>query len=108
MSVNIGQILKHHCHHHLIKPEALARILNVHPVTIYNIFKQRDMRSTSLLHVSKELKHDFFRYYQQELDDDPYKRIKHLTEVNQQLADENKRLKDEIAFIQKYLSPPKP
>jgi hypothetical protein len=107
MAIHIGSIIRDYCRTNLISPPKLAGILKVHPVSVYNIFKRADMRSSMLLRVSTLLRHDFFQYYQSALPDNLPARYEKLTAAHQKLRQQHQDLQKENELLKKVLALPK-
>ncbi len=67
--IHIGQLIQQELKHQERTPTWLARKINCERSNIYYIFSQRSINSELLLRLSKALGVNFFKYYEQQLDE---------------------------------------
>jgi len=104
MAVPIGSIIRHHCKSHNIKNKDLAKMLGITNDGVYKMFSSTNFKTEGLLKVSRMLKHDFFRYYQNHLEPNVYGEKQKLHDENLRLQKENHELMLENELLKKVLN----
>jgi hypothetical protein len=99
MSIHIGSIIKKYCLDRFISVGELCKLLAVNPVSVYHIYRASDLRGFHLLQISNALKHDFFQYYQADMENDPQKIIASLNQQIQELTKSFGELKNENVIL---------
>lgn len=99
MPLHIGSVIKTYCESRFISVKQLCNLMGVKPISVYHIFKASDLRAGAILRVSNALKHDFFQYYQANIESDPRKKITELSQQLQDLTKSNEALKNENLIL---------
>jgi hypothetical protein len=103
MELDFGYLLDSYCSEHNIKANELAQHLGLTTDAIYKIFKSTDTKIGSVLKISQNLDHDFFKYYQELLKFNIYKHATELEAENKQLKSELQTLNIENGIYKKLL-----
>jgi hypothetical protein len=103
MAINFGLILENYCIGQNLKANHLAQFLGLTTDAIYKIYKNTDTKIGSVLKISQELDHDFFKYYQEQLKFNIYQHASELEKENQQLKAELQTLRIETGIYKKLL-----
>jgi hypothetical protein len=103
MALHFGLLLENYCSEHNIKANQLAQYLGLTTDAIYKIYKNTDTKIGSVLKISQELEHDFFKYYQEQLKFNIYQHASELEKENQQLKAELQTLRIETEIYKKLL-----
>jgi hypothetical protein len=103
MAIHFGNTLSNYCFDNNIKANQLAQYLELTTDAIYKIFKNSDTKIGSVLKISQELEHDFFKYYQEQLKFNIYQHASQLDTENQQLKAELQTLRLETEIYKKLL-----
>jgi len=96
--IQIGNIIKKHCHGNNISISTLASKLNISSQALYRILNSNTMQLTRLDEISKALNHNFFQYFIHDTEKS--------TKQTQQTIEENKFLKNKNSLLEqenKYL-----
>lgn len=67
--IHIGNLIREELRRQAKTNAWLAAQISVTPRTVNKIFSKKVIDTSQLLHISKALKHDFFRYYSDNLND---------------------------------------
>ncbi len=103
MALNFGILIENYCAEHNIKATQLANYLGLTTDAVYKIYKNADTKISSVLKISHQLEHDFFKYYQQQLKFNIYQHASELEKENQQLKAELQTLRIETGIYKKLL-----
>jgi plasmid maintenance system antidote protein VapI len=103
MAIHFGNILSNYCYDQNLKANHLAQFLGLTTDAVYKIFKNSDTKIGSVLKISQELDHDFFKYYQEQLKFNIYQHASDLEKENQQLKTELQTLRIETEIYKKLL-----
>lgn len=66
--IHIGKLIKQELERQERTPSWLAKKINCERPNVYYIFRQESINTDLLLRISKALNHNFFHYYNLELD----------------------------------------
>lgn len=96
-------LLENYCTEHNIKAGQLSQHLGLTTDAVYKIFKNPETKVGSVLKISQNLEHDFFKYYQEQLKFNIYQHTSELEKENLQLKAELQTLRIETEIYKKLL-----
>ncbi|MBI9038802.1 MAG: helix-turn-helix transcriptional regulator [Bacteroidales bacterium] len=96
--IQIGNIIKKHCHSKHISISTLASKLNISSQALYRILNSNTMQLTRLNEISKALNHNFFQYFIHETDKSA-KQTQLTIEENRFLKNKNSLLEQENKYL---------
>ena len=92
MAIHIGSIIHNYCRTHNVRPIDLSRKLQINSSSMYKIFRGASISTRMLQNISVVLKHDFFQYFTESLEENIYKKHEQLTKDFEALQRENELL----------------
>lgn len=107
MPIHIGSIIQNYTRHNNIRPIDFYQGLQIQPSSIYKIFKGASISTRMLLRISILLKHDFFQYFQTELDQRINNNFEQQKIEHEQLKKDYENLKLENDLLKKIFNVPR-